>query len=326
MEDVGALDRSTYIGSSDCAAILGLSDWGTPLSVYKEKIGEGEPPTPEKLEFFEGRKELEPIIIGRLIRQYGAKVLYVNRRFKHPDFAFIAAEIDFEFEVTPEIIESCPSIPRELIGTIQNGECKTSHPWAGAKFGDEGTDEIPIQYAAQSMHGLAVTGRQLCLYAVLTGFDQFSTYVLHRDPETICEIMKKEMDFWYKNVVSRVPPEPINNEDLKVLFAKHKGRPVDLDDEAMKAYERLKYLRSAASSIEKEQEELKFQIGLHVARQWGLSAIEEAEDNAVLNYAGAKIGSWKSQSRCGIDSKRLSKDKPEIAAEYMKTSHFRVIR
>lgn len=325
MEDVGALDRCTYLGSSDCAAILGVSPWGTPLTVYKEKIGEGDQRTKDELDFFEFRKDHEDVIIKRLIRSYYAKIIYRNRRFKHPVYDFIAAEIDFEFEVTAEIIELCPSIPIELLGTIQNGECKSSHPLAGAKFGDEGTDEIPIEYAAQSMHGLGVTNRQICLYAVLCG-DEFATYVLHRDQETIREITKKEVDFWHNHVLPRVPPEPINNEDLKVLFAKHKGRPVDLDDEAMKAYERLKYLRSAARSIEKEQDELKFQIGLHVARQWGLSAIEEAEDNAALNYAGAKVGSWNAQCRSSIDSKRLAKERPDIASEYMKTSHFRVIR
>ena len=40
-QDVGQLDRRTYLGSSDVAAILGLSKWKTPVDVYFEKIGQG---------------------------------------------------------------------------------------------------------------------------------------------------------------------------------------------------------------------------------------------------------------------------------------------
>lgn len=34
-------DRRTYLGGIDCAAILGLSPWKTPLDVYESKIAEG---------------------------------------------------------------------------------------------------------------------------------------------------------------------------------------------------------------------------------------------------------------------------------------------
>lgn len=326
LQQVGELDRTTYIGGSDSAAIICMSDWGTPLSAYMDKIGEGEPPSEEKLKFFEGRKEAEPFVLKRLVRERGVNIVAVNHRYRHPLHNFIAAEIDFEFEVTPEVIESCPGIPAELVGTIQNGEIKTSHFFAGAKFGDEGTDEIPIQYCAQSMHGLMVTDRKICLYAVMTGFDQFATYVLHRDQETIDGLLQKEVNFWNEHVLKRVPPEPIDNDDLMILFKKHNGLPVELDERTATMHAKLKELRAEAKLNEENQDEIKFQIGLFVARQWGLTAPEAAEDNAILQFNGEKIGSWNKQARSGINAKALAKAQPKIAAEFQKTSYFRVIR
>ena len=34
------MNRRTYLGGSDTAAILGLSPWKSPLELYLEKIGE----------------------------------------------------------------------------------------------------------------------------------------------------------------------------------------------------------------------------------------------------------------------------------------------
>lgn len=37
---------------------------------------------------------------------------------------------------------------------------KTVHPFAAKRMGEPGTDEFPIYYASQAMHGLMVTGRR----------------------------------------------------------------------------------------------------------------------------------------------------------------------
>lgn len=323
--NVGELDRMTYLGGSDAAAIIGMSDWGTPLTVYKDKIGEGEPLTEEELNFFEDRKELEPIILGRLARRRDVNIVAANHRYVHPKYDFIAAEIDFEFEVTAEVCESCPGIPTSLIGTIQNGEIKTSLPFAAAKFGDEGTDEIPIQYCAQSTHGLMVTGREICLYAVMTGIDQLATYVLHRDQEIIDGLLAKEVNFWHGNVLARIPPEPMDNDDLMILFKKHNGKPVELDDDTMNALNRLYFLRSAQKMAKEEEEEIKFQIGIYIAREWGLMAPEEVTDNALLMYEGQEVSKWRKQRGAHLDQKKLAIDHPKLHAEYMKEHWFRVI-
>ena len=34
-----AENRQTYIGASDCAAVLGMSRWKTPIQIWAEKTG-----------------------------------------------------------------------------------------------------------------------------------------------------------------------------------------------------------------------------------------------------------------------------------------------
>jgi hypothetical protein len=99
-----------------------------------------------------------------LIEELGLKVTKRStpeepNRYQDPLEPYLAAEIDFEWEVTPAIADDF-DLPDELVGTIQNGEVKTVHPFAGHAFGEAESDEIPIEYAAQAMHGLMVTGRQ----------------------------------------------------------------------------------------------------------------------------------------------------------------------
>lgn len=322
--EVGELDRTTYLGSSDAASILGFG-FKTPLEVYLEKLGLGEPISEEKRAFFDKRKRREPRVIDELIIQRKLKIVRTNARYRYPLNSFMAAEIDFEFEVDDNALEYCPGIPEDLYGTVQNGEIKTVHQFAGSQFGEEGTDEIPISYCSQSMFGLAVTGKQICLYGVEVG-DNLSTYVLKRDEDVIRGMNTKMCNFWAEHVIKKIPPDPLNNDDLRILFAKKNGSPVELDDDAMKKLDRLRYLRSMKSSCEKEEDELKFQIGLYIAKAWGLMSAEDAEDNAILTRSGEEVGKWRKQETSRLDGKALEKAHPEIAKKFKKTSYFRVFK
>jgi predicted phage-related endonuclease len=325
LTDVGELDRTQYLGGSDAANILGFG-FKTPLETYLEKIGQGEEITEEKQAFFDRRKRNEPRVLEELVLERKLKIVRTGARYRHPSNDFMAAEIDFEFLVDDNALQYCPGIPEDLLGTIQNGEIKTVHPFAAGQFGEEGTDDIPISYCSQSMYGLAITNRNICLYGVMVGLDNLSTYVLHRDDEVIRGMGIKLFSFWNENVLKRVPPDPINNDDLKILFANKNGRPVELDSETLAQLERLRYLRSMKSSCEKEEGELKFQIGFYIAKAWGINSADNAEDNAVLTHNGAEVGKWRKQATSRLDGKALESAHPDIAKKFKKNSYFRVLK
>ena len=327
LENVGEIDRRTYLGSSDAAAVLGIGAYGaTPLTCYLKKIGEQvEELDPKHQLFLTRRKRWEGPIVEMLREEFDGKIVAVNHRYTDPEFPFLAAEVDFEWA--------------DADGVIQSGEIKTCSPFAFGEaqgWGEEGTDQIPIHYLAQVMFSLMITGRQTCIVAAMVGLDTMIFYRVERDEETITEMRSKCVAFWHDNVLARVPPEPVSLDDVMRLTLKMRGRPVEADDAMLKHLHDLASIRASIAAFEGDKEDVMFMIGAAVLKQWGIdqpvttkkSAIEPAQvaDNAVILRGGVQIASWALQNTRRIDADKLRELHPEIAAACSKTTPSRVLR
>ena len=318
IEQGGAgLDRRTYIGGSRVSAILGLDPYGkTPLSEYNAIVSEIEVgPSPETLKFFEWRKEWEPIVIKRIQREFDAKIVAVNERQRDSDVPYFAAEIDFEW-----IDES---------GEIQNGEIKTVHPLAFSEqsgWGDAGTSDVPVNYAAQCMWGLGVKKRNVCILAALAGIDNLVFYRIERDDDVIENMREQCRRFWEDNVLPRIPPDPINMGDISSLMLKMRGRPCEADDELFENLRILQKIRGSIAAMEGDKEELMFKIGSAVLAKWQAAPDNPPKDNAIILRGGQQIASWSYQETVRLQVKELREAEPEIAAKYSKKTASRVLR
>jgi len=340
-----APDRQKFLGGSDVAAIFGVSPWRTPLDLYLDKITpRAEQPVldPEKQKFFARRKRQEPVIAEMLADEYGIEVTRLSmdenpNRYLDAEHQFLAAEIDFEFLMSQAVREhfheraDFAAIPD---GTLLNGEIKAIHPFKASEWGEQGSEEVPIHYAAQVMHGLGVTRRPAALVAALFGLDNLVCFPIMADPQTISAMREKAIAFWTENVVPRVPPAPVSVEDVKRMYAGFNGRPVELSDEAYGALQKLEGLRATAKQLEFDRAELEWTIARSVAFSWGLEIIPDdknrplvpAEQNAVLMYGGAQAGSWNRQRGTYLDQKRLAAERPEIITGYTVEHRYRVFR
>lgn len=315
LHNVGDIDRKTYLGGSDAAAVLGLDPYGkTPLTVYLAKIGElGGTPDPDREKFLRRRKRFEDPIVAMLREEFGGQIVATNARYIDPEHGFLAAEIDFEWA--------------DADGVIQNGEIKTVSPFAfneGAGWGEAGTDQIPIHYHAQVMHGLMVTGRQVCILAALAGLDTMVFYRIERDEETIAALREAEVKFWREHVEARVPPEPITMSDAQRLFARRNGRPVDLDDETAAALASLRAVRETVKAHEGEKADLELVVAKAICKAWGVPDGEEPEeDKAELFHNGRKVATWRRGRSTHLDQKGMRAEHPAIVAQFTRESHFR---
>lgn len=336
---MNAPDRSAFIGGSDAAAILGVSPWKTAYQVWREKVGEHVPaPADEQRERVLRRgKRLEPVVLEMLTDEYPVAVKRVNQRYPLETHRFLRAEIDFEFRVTGELVDATEGvIPPELIGKMANGEIKTVHPRAAHKWGEPLTDDVPDDYLAQSMHGLMVTGRDVCLYGTLVGADELLLYVVRRDEDLISTIRECEIAFWNENVLPRVPPPPQTLEDIQTLFRKANGRPVELDEAAYELVCELAMTRQRISEGKKRKKDLQFGIASAIWRAWKddprlvmhVPTAEElyAMDDAELRFDGKTVATWKKQARAALDSKAMQAAHPDICAQFMKQSTYRMMR
>ncbi|WP_273685723.1 hypothetical protein, partial [Pseudomonas aeruginosa] len=71
-----------------------------------------------------------------------------------------------------------------------------------------------------------VTGRQVCIFGVLIGGDDFRVYRVERDDETIAAIREKEVEFWGR--IQRLdPPEATAVSDILRLFERDAGTSIE---------------------------------------------------------------------------------------------------
>jgi predicted phage-related endonuclease len=322
LKNVGEIDRKTYLGSSDIAAVMGLGAYGrSAYTTYCAKIGE---PVTEMdagdRKFLERRKRWEGPIVEMLREEFGGEIAGINQRYIDPEYDFMASEIDAEWI--------------DADGATQNIEIKTVSPFAfGERFGwgEAGTSDVPVHYAAQVMYGLMITGRQTCIVAAMVGLDNMIFYRIERDEETIAAMRAAAVDFWTNHVLARIPPDPQTTRDMKLIMDRIGGRPVELDAPTLVKLDQLREARDTVRMLNGDGgaiESLSFDIGAFVLTAWGypMDAAPVVQDNAILNFGGKKVATWNRTRGTFLDQKRLKSEQPQIVRDYTKEHWYRVLR
>ncbi len=288
-------ERINYIGGSDCAGVLGLSRWATPLSVWAEKTGQIIPKDISNEPQIRWGKKMEPVIAEMWMEDTGKVLHRKNETIYHPKYPFIAANID-----------------RRVVGEKAGWEAKYFTPYRSKEFDN---DEFPSDCICQCQHYLAVTGWDRWYFVAALGNGEPVKRVVERDEKTISEIIKREVYFWNTFVIPKVMPALITKDDndvLNELFPiAEVGKEIRLGDEVDARIEALQGykedLKNIESTIEKEENELK-------------ALIKENEFGITNNYRL----SWKNRTTNRTDIKALKEAEPEIAKKYIKTTNSRV--
>ncbi|EGI1166063.1 YqaJ viral recombinase family protein [Escherichia coli] len=296
MQNAGIMDRTKYIGGSDVAGILGISPWRTPLEVYLDKVQPRvKPVAPSKQKVFTRGQRMEPYVIDLLSEETGMEIVHRGNRYIHRDYDFIAAEIDAE------------------AASGENIEIKTVSPFKAKEWGEIQTDAIPVHYTAQAMHGLMVTNKQVCVFGVLIGGDDFRIYRVERDEETIQAILEKEIAFWDR-VKNLNPPEATSVSDVSLMFEKDAGTSIEADGKALALFNDLRDMKSRRKSLEEEiaisEEKLKMYM----------------QEHSVLTLDGKPLCTWKSQISNRFDQKLFQSVHPELFEKFKTTTTQRVFR
>jgi putative phage-type endonuclease len=243
------MDRHSFLGSSDAAAVLGLSRWSTPLQVWAEKTGQIETKDiSDKLAVRLG-VALEQTVADLFMEETEKRVFKVSENQVHPNYPFITCQID-----------------RRVVGEDALLECKTASSWKAREW--EG-DEIPQEYIIQVMHQLAVTGKAYGYIAVLIGNQDFKWKRIDRDEKAIKEIVSREVSFWNNYIVPNVMPGVISCQDSDTLYQLFEKAVPDsvlaMGDEVNQIVEDIKNLERDADglkgSIEQKKNVLKSMLG-----------------------------------------------------------------
>ena len=286
--------RQRSIGGSDAAAIVGLSAYVSPYTVWADKLGKI-PPTEDNEAMRQGR-DLEQYVAERFAEATGKKVRRENNILINPDFPFAHANVD-----------------RIVIGEDAGLECKTTNQLNLKKFKN---GEFPDHYYVQCMHYMMVTGCSKWYLAVLVLGREFLWFEIERDEEDIAALAKSEQEFW-KCVEQGVPPaadgSKSTTDTIQTMFPDSSESSVSL---------------FSFDNMLTQREDIKRSIGDLKALQ------DEIEDKIKAYMQDASRGesdkyrvTWSTSERSSFDSKRFAADHPEMdLSKYFKTTKSRIFR
>lgn len=294
--------RGRGIGGSDASSVLGFSPYKSSMSVYLEKVDylNGiKPSLSEVKEEVSYRMELgnklEEFVAREFSLMTGKKVRNVHGILKNDKYPFALANID-----------------RSVVGERAFLECKVTNSYGKKNW----KKEVPIHYQIQMIHYMAVTGASHCYVAALIGNEELVIHKIDRDEEMVMKVMDLERLFWDECVLGGNLPAPDGSGDYsKVLQGLYKdGKSEELILFEKESFmDRYDELCEVLKDCEKEKK---------TVEQYIQSQMKEYE----IAYLGDRRITWKTQTRSSLDTKKLKKDYPEIAQEYMKSTTSRVFR
>lgn len=281
--------RSTGIGGSDVAVIMGYNPWKSPYALFMEKSGQVEPDDLSENEYVYWGTVLESAVANRFAELTG-KNLRKCGTLQDDEYPFMLANVD-----------------RLVIGENAGLECKTANVFKKDEW--EG-DNVPDAYYCQCQWYIMITGFEVWYIACLIGGNHFEHKAIPRNEKFIQEMRAAVIEFW-ENMQKGVAPEIDGSESTTEALRKKHG---DISNESVAV------LPSFCGSLIERYDELK-------ATKKLLETEMEAVSNNLKDMLGkAQTGVfndrtviWKTISgRTTIDSKALQKEMPEIYAKYAK--------
>ncbi|WP_299079101.1 YqaJ viral recombinase family protein [uncultured Paraglaciecola sp.] len=252
LNDIGFLEkRRLGIGGSDVAAILGKSTFKTAVDVWREKLGEVKyeelsPCDTKTASRYWGKILEEPIIkeyekekITDVIRgkEYGQLV--------HPEYPWLIANIDGIAKTKER---------GDVLLEVKNWDHDRYEKW-----GEEGSDQIPLDYTFQVHHYLNVTGMYEADVAIrLKGVLKF--FHIKRSQELIDGFHQALKNFWFINVQKKIAPKPQDLPDVNKLYPHSVKTKKQATEDIILAVTNARTLRDEISGKERELKENKLKI------------------------------------------------------------------
>ena len=263
--------RREGLGSSDAAAVLGASKWGTPLSVWIDKTGRAPDPDPDDTRFTKAGKYLE-----RPVAQWFTDETEVTVHF--PDDGKHTTYVSEQWPMlraTPDFFVNLKKSDSERLGipkmTDANGdlgypcgrgilEIKTTAAW----LADDWVDGPPLYYMVQVQHQLAVLGLQWAFVAVLIGGNDMRWFFVQRD-HAFCEILTTKLETFWRDFVDKDAEPPVargmDGGLLKELYPGHtEGVTIELDASWIAVDEQLERAKERKKQASEDEARLKAKI------------------------------------------------------------------
>lgn len=284
--------RKTGIGGSDAGAICGLNPYSSPMKVFRDKTTDDvEEKDSEALRI---GHDLEQYVAGRFMEAAGLKVRRSNYMYRSKEHPYMIADVD-----------------RLVVGEDAGLECKTASAYNADKWAD---GKIPLHYAMQCYHYMAVTGKRAWYIAAVILGREFVYHKLTWEDSLIRQLIKAEGQFWNNYVMANKIPDPDGSEICDSVLEQYfhtakKAGVVELvgfDDRLARREEILAQI----GELQSEQRQIEQEIKLFMR-------------DSELAVNGNYRVSWSNVDTTRLDVKRIKQERPEIYEDYAKVTSSR---
>jgi len=244
--------RSTAVGASEVAAVLGEDPRRDALALYAEKVGALER---EETPFMRWGLRCEALTAEAYAEESGRTVVDPGARFRrHPDMPCLGATLDRltgASPANPAPIE--PAGGRPFWAPL---ECKV----VGGFKADEWREDPPLEFVIQVQMQMACTGAQWASLAALIGWPPRPVWVdILRNDRFIAAALPRIEEFWLR-VQRRDPPDPepkpATREAVRALWAKDNGLTITLPEGTLDLVTRWQAAKAQLNASKKEADDL----------------------------------------------------------------------
>lgn len=274
-----------FIGGTAAAALAGVNPprWAQPIDVYQQLRGEAAERGQSRMMAM--GHLMEELVASLFTEATGINVGRPARRaertcsYLHPEggctavlsklYPWAGAHLD-RWTGDGALLECKWSERRDewgpglAAGTVEQPTVilRPDHP-------DYVAPVVPLRYAVQVQHELAVTDRAVGYLAVLLGYGDFRWYALWRNEAMIGQLMELEERFWNDNYLAGVPPEPDGSEaygrHLRRRYAADEGEERVATPEQARLAEQLRtakrHLAQAELEVERHAQAVQHSMG-----------------------------------------------------------------
>lgn len=294
--------RKGGIGASDIAAILGLSPWESPWSLWATKVGLA--PEVDVTDAMEHGLWAEHSIVPWYEQRTDLYVAY-------PQWRAIGSETWMRCTIDGAAHESDLFSTPGITGALHLVECKATGD-GPSKWDEEG---IPIHYKAQATWQSIVTGIDTVVFPVLHvpfGRVTFAIYEHTPSAEDKALVLEAATEFWQRVVDNDPPPADAHQATSKAIKHAYNIPDADdilfADDELDALVASLRMEKQRAKSAADRIAELENRIKVRMA------------DCAHLRYGDNDLVTWKPSTSRRVDLDALREDYPDLINDYTTTT------
>lgn len=264
--------RRSGVGASEVAAVLGMTPRRTPLMVYETK----QPGAKE----WEGNEAtqwgntLEPVVAE----------LYGTRLAEREEARVDLFEVGTIEGTKPHEIAT----PDRIVRVTQSGGAVNEHglevkvrSFRTSDWGEDGSDQVPVDVYYQCLWGMIVTGHRRWDVAALFSGTEMRIYHLDYNEALATEARADVAKFWTDHVLPGVPPAPMGGDNAKLAgsIKQLHAASVKLDDLPLPKFERdaihesavyLAAIKAQAKALEEQQDQMEVQLKAAIGPHAGI--------------------------------------------------------